>query len=202
MLLNKHNLQIAELASKDPSRFTLDVLSVTKERTAVTNGHYLVTVTLPGMADADFPAIEGFTPSNGATPEFLLNRETALEVAKAIPNKITIPVLRHASVGVSDDAVSLAVTNIDSPKVFRSRKEEGQFPNIDVVIPDSKDTTLTIAFSAEYLMKLCKSALAVCDDRNATIKLEFRDPAHAVKMTAHNSDTGQDWMAVLMPKRV
>lgn len=201
MLLNKQNLQIANLASTEESRYILTAIHVSSKWTATTNGHYLVTVTLPQAKDESFPVIEGFEPTNGTTEPFLLHRNDALAIAKGIPSKTTIPILHHASVGRANDRIQVATTDLASPKVTTIAKVEGMFPNIDAVIPDSAKTKLTIGFSADYLMKLAKSAIDTCG-KQTVIKLELRDEHSAAKMSATNSNTEQEWLAVLMPHRL
>ena len=204
MLLNKHNLQIAELAPNKESRYTLRAILVTPKWTVTTNGCYLVAVTLPAQVDSNFPAIEGFTAVNGAGKQFLLDGTTALDVMKALPKKNTIPVLLHAAVGVeTETSLSLAVTDLDSPKLFAPRKGVGQFPAVEAVIPKDEAATVTIGLDAEYLKKLADSALKTCKGdrgREVTITLRVKDANSAVKMTARNADTGQEWMAVLIAK--
>ena len=206
MLLNKHNLAIADLASKDESRYTLTAIRVTPKWTATTNGHYLVTVTLPKLKDSQFPRIDGFNPTNGTTPPFLLHRDDALAIGKSIPRKQSIPVLETAAIGATADGkIQVAVTDLDSPKLTVPRKMDGQFPNIDAVIPNGEKRTLRIGLDAAYLAKLAKSALATCDNgrrHEVTICCDFIDAQSAVKMTATNPETEQEWMAVLMPKRI
>ena len=55
MLLNKHNLSIAELASKEESRYILQAIHVSAKRTAVTDGSIAVMVTLPEVDEKNFP---------------------------------------------------------------------------------------------------------------------------------------------------
>ena len=202
MLLNKHNLSIAALASKDESRYTLQAIHVNQDRTAVTDGHIAVMVTLP--KDEGFPCVPGFTATNGSAEPFIMDAASALAVCKSIPRRTHIPILKHACVGTnSDGKLSVLVNDLETPQVFQPRVIEGNYPNIELVIPDSSKTTLTIGVDAQLLMKLAKSALEFGDDgrHDVTMKLEFIDANHAIKATVSNAETGQDWLGVLMPKR-
>ena len=59
-MLNIHNLNLADLCSKDESRFTLNAILVTKDCTVETDGHQLVKVTLPNYSADSFPEFPGF----------------------------------------------------------------------------------------------------------------------------------------------
>ena len=210
MLLNKHNLAIANLASKDQSRYPLTAIQVTQKRTVVTNGHYAVMVTLPDMADIDFPRIPNFTPANGETPDFLLCREDALAIAKVMPSKERISILNNAQVGTAINAGfgesrAIASTDLETQNVRSIEHLDGTFPNIEQCYPSKGKKSLTIGLSAEYLYKLAKSALDTCSGgrrKSVVIKLTINDPQMAVLMKCHNFKTHQDWTAVLMPCRI
>ena len=104
MLLNRSILNLAKLASKEASRYTLQAIAVEKDQAVVTDGHILVTVgnTSPA-ADDSFPQVAGLehkTFSEGPMIEnVLVSRETALAALKALPKKSTIPVLANAAMG-------------------------------------------------------------------------------------------------------
>ena len=205
MLVNKHNLQIADLCDKRESRYTVDAIHVTDQYSEVTNGHYLVRVSTSKLCtDADFPAVNGFVPANGEATDTLLSREVAQEVCKAIPSKSTIAVLKHAAIATHEKQVSIAVTDLETPKVFHLEALDGHYPNIDSVIPKEGFAKLTFGVDARYLMMLAKSAIAHAGHgkvKTAVIKIEVKAANSALKLSCANSE-GQTWVAVLMPVRL
>lgn len=204
MLLNKHNFAVASFASKDESRYTLKGIMVNEQGAVATNGHYLVMVGLPKAKESAFPVIEGFTPANGSFKPFILQRDAALDIAKQIPKNQSLSILQNAIVGVAEGSNnSIAVTDLDRAKIFKTRNLEGSFPNYEAVLP-KEHATLTITVDAEYLAELAKAAAQFQDDKSTTraVTLRFRGPNTAVEMTAQNADTEQKWSALLMPTRV
>ena len=97
MLLNRHNLNVAKFCSKEVSRYTLDVIQVSKQGTVATDGYRLAIVTLPSEKDENFPQDVGGRTINPAqlVDDQSVNVESkaALAAAKAIPKKSTIPAL-------------------------------------------------------------------------------------------------------------
>ena len=206
MLLNKHNLSIANLAPKEGSksyneRYNMHVIRVDKAGTAVTNGHYAVMVSLPTTAkDADFPAaIPGFTPAKGKTEPFLLHLDDAVRIRKAIPKKPGIPILQHACVGVdAAGQVALAVTDLASSQVFTAYKPEGRFPKLESGVP-TDEPLLTICLSADYLQKLAKAAMDFnAGDTRDMVKLKLYGATKVATMETTNGE-GQKFFAMLMP---
>ena len=139
-LVNKRNLELAKLASKDESRYQLSAILLTEAETVVTDGHILARVSLPEHKPDQFPVIAGFTP-NGSNRDALIPREAALEAAKRITKKTTIPILSCAAVAVEDkpadaDAgeaksaiVTIASTDLDTHQITPTREPKGRFPN-------------------------------------------------------------------------
>lgn len=202
MLLNKHNLNIAKIIDKSESRYTLNAIQCSPEGTVATDGHRLAHVTLPAMNDEHFPAIPNFEPSNGHTGTFLLSGKSALEISKAIPKNRIMPNLNHAAVGIGapdSETVSLAVTDLESPKVFTEKKVAGQYPNWQIVMPKAADAKLVIGFNPKYLMEAAKLAM---DFGAENITIRLTDAAHAIAIDCKNDSTGQTMTQVIMPVRI
>lgn len=178
-MLNRANFIVTEFASKEETRYTMQAVHtmqavrVESGATIATNGHYLAWISTDTSADpASFPVVEGFEGGQKEFAPFLLDVESAKQIAKALPKKTTIPVLQYAAVHVNgvtvqdgnnppyEDAskgiksVSLAVR----PQVFRPRVPEGQFPQYQAVIPDwEKDVAFEITVDAKYLATIAKA---------------------------------------------
>src|SRR5271167_1770826 len=105
ILVNKHNLALADFAAKEESRYTLHGIQITTEETVVTDGHVLARVTLPAVETKNFPIIEGFTP-NGFTG-CLLPTEACKEIEKALPKKTKIPILANAAFTTHEEKIQV-----------------------------------------------------------------------------------------------
>lgn len=203
MLLNRYNLMIASLAPKPGSRYALAAIHVGPEGTAVTNGEYLVAVTLPHVDKTNFPSIDGFTQQQTSEP-FLLGGADAVKLEKAIP-KSYIPVLNHVAVGKpGENMLNLATTDLDTTQVFKPRKVSGQFPNWKAVMHAPEvEPVVEIRLSAKYLVALAKQAVAFMGDSvsgsHSPITLRLFGATESVEMWARNGDTGQTFFAVMMP---
>jgi hypothetical protein len=201
MLLNKHNLAVAEFTSKDKSRYTCQAIHVSQDGTIATDGHRLVVVSPAPGSDKAFPVVEGFTPVSGEFQPFNLSREAAKDIAGQIPKSTNTPIIRNAIIGQpgANGEVNIAVTDLDTAKVFKCKPVTGQFPNYKAVIPKDEYAVLRIAVNAGQLAQMAKAAGAFSDDQAETLVLSFYGPDRAVKMTASNSETKQTWTGVLMP---
>lgn len=236
-MLNKANFLVTEFVSKEESRYSITAIQVRPEATVATNGHYLAWVSTDGQDPANFPVVEGFDGGQKDFVPFLLDVESAKAISKALPKKTTIPVLQYAPVHVNgvtvespdgskqEDAskgvksVSLCVTDLERPQVFRPRVPEGQFPNFQAVIPDwERDVAFEITVDARYLATIAKQAAEFIgkDKPHAELRMKFykqevipaekasdgkkRTYDRAIRFDATNAN-GQGMTCVLMPMR-
>ena len=204
-MLNRHNLNIAKLAAKEPSRYAITGVRVEPERTVVTDGHCLVAVTTPKSYDpASYPVMDRVTPTREFEP-FTLDRESALAIAKAIPRSRNLPVLEHAVIGAASNVnghAQIAVTDLDRPQVFQPRKVEGEFPDYERVIPKA-EPTLRIAFNPVLLGAVLQQAAAFQKGRSQPqVTFSFHDSngEKAARLDCDN-DEGQTFIGVVMPMR-
>jgi DNA polymerase III sliding clamp (beta) subunit (PCNA family) len=181
-LLNKHNFAIAALASKESSRYTLTAIEVSPEGTAATDGHVLCVVSAPKGSDAKperFPAVDGFEDKGDG--KFLLPADQAARIAKALPVKSTMPILKNAAVSYRDKAeagignsAAIAVTDLAAPQVFRTQNPNGQFPNYKRIL-DQPAPTLRMAFNAKQLGTVLKQVAGFTDHRASEVVFSFTD---------------------------
>lgn len=205
MLLNKHNLNIAALCSKEESRFTLNSILVTPDATVETDGHQLVKVTLPpDMKAESFPVREGQSPAVDSWKPFLLPASEALNIAKALPKKTTMPVLKYAAVTEDTDKnghSSIAVTDLEMARVFNTKKPEGNFPDFERIMPKKEDAEFRIAFNAELLRRVLQQVEAFrSEEHNAECVFSFASPSGPLRVDARNGQ-GQEFTGVIMPLR-
>jgi DNA polymerase III sliding clamp (beta) subunit (PCNA family) len=205
-LLNKHNFAIAALASKESSRYTLQAIEVSPEGTAVTDGYVLCVVSAPEANNQNFPAVDGFEDKGDG--KFILPADQAARIAKALPVKSTIPILKNAAVSYSDKAeagvgnsAAIAVTDLAAPQVFRTQNPNGQFPNYKRIL-DQPAPTLRMAFNAKQLGTVLKQVAGFTDDRASEVVFSFTDAQSPVKFEARNDETGQIMQGCVMPLRM
>lgn len=208
VLLNVNNLRLADLCQKEQSRYTLDAIQVTREETVVTNGFYLVRVTLPRV-DGTYPDVEGWPTDSGEWTEALIPRATAIEALKNIPRKQKIPILNNAVVFKDDDGrvrigtKGLAARNDRSGDLHKmvDGKQAGRFPDWKAVMPKGTPQ-FTITLDADLVARLAKNAAEfMADGRPKPLRLRFTTADGAVRMDCTPNHEGQQWTAILMPMR-
>ena len=208
VLLNLNNLRLADLCQKQESRYTLDAIQVTREETVVTNGHYLVRVTLP-KTNGNYPDVEGWPEDSGERTEALVPRATAIEALKNVPRKQDIPILNNAVIFKSNDGrvrigtKALAARNAphgDDQHKMVDGKQDGRFPNWKAVMPKGTPQ-FTITLNADYLARLAKNAVEFMADQgqNKPLRLQFTTADSKVRMDCRCNHEGQEWTAILMP---
>jgi len=199
VLLNKHNLAVAEFASKEESRYTLQAIQVTQDETVATNGHYIVRVDTPKADVNHFPTVAGTVPTVEAE-SFLLARQGALDMIKVLPKKQTIPILNHAKVGVDAEGnVQAITTDLETHRPVTIRKVTGQYPNWKALWP-KKAPTVTVGVSAAYLAQLAKVA-ATYSEQSCYMEISIWDAQSMIRLDAYDSNTNQHFTALLMPMR-
>jgi len=201
-MLNKANFLVTDFASKEESRYSLTAVQIRPEATVATNGHYLAWVsTNRSMAPADFPQVEGFEGGDKDFTPFLLETDCAKAIAKALPRKNTIPILSYAAVHKNGGPASICVTDLQNPQVFHPKPVEGQYPDIERVVPKIEDEKFSICVNAAYLQDIAKAyAQFTKGDRNQIMRIRFYGPSDSIRFDATNDD-GQGMTAVLMPLR-
>lgn len=206
MLINKKSLDCMCLfASSDPTRPMLQGVHLEASGSLVaTDGHILGILT-PGdsLQDKDFPAIGQSTGEIPALTPCTLAIDGVKALAKAIPTKSCMPIVKHAlldhtATNANGKAV-FHVTDLDNPQVVHVAKLDGTFPNYVAVIPKNPPV-YRIVFEAELLKRLAHAALTLGKDQKETaIELEFSASGlTAMKATSTNKD-GQTLTAVVMP---
>ncbi len=207
-MLNKHNLNIAALASKEASRFSLAGIHVSKERTAVTDGHVLMTVTRPTCAAATFPTPPGAPEATDEHKPFIMPTADALAIAKQLPKKSSIPVILNAAICVESPADSSRVVRILTTDLERSqtnnvRPVDGNFPDIQRVMPDASKSKFRICLDVTKLISVLQQFDKFANEagpNHKPVRLYFTDNQHAVRIDADGGD-GQHMTGVVMPFR-
>lgn len=210
MLLNKYNLSLAKLVSKENSRYTINGIHVTASGTEVTDGHRAVRISLPAQDVNSFPVIEGV--QDVPAPDFILPSDIAAKIASNIPSKSTIPVIKNAIVGISPAGSSvLAVTDLENPIVFKPRMLSGQFPRLDSVWPAmlnkrvanvKENEYVAVSLNAQYVIDILRELVAFSAENSGdtkTVRIVFHGEGRPVEFKAVNDVTGQRFEALVMP---
>lgn len=202
-MLNKHNLNIAKLASKDDSRFTLTSLLVTETHTVETDGHQLVEVSRPAPTEgASFPVPTDY-PEQAVQKHapFMLPASDAAKICAALPKKG----VAHAAVcGSSAEGGSRIVPVViggEETQTHRVRVPAGNFPDYQRIVPPASKATFKIALSPSLLKDLMAQFESFTKGQGTpSVEFYFTDDKSPVRMDSDGGE-GQHMTAVLMPIR-
>jgi DNA polymerase III sliding clamp (beta) subunit (PCNA family) len=200
-MLNRHNFNIAKLVDDNASRFTLDGICVKNDRTEVATNHYLMTVSAPELDNDNFPSIPDFTPLN-FHESFIISKDDALKISKAIPKKHTMPICQNAIIGsqtAENGHAYIGINDLNSKQIFQAKKIEGRFPDTSQVIPSQGKAKLTISFDSKLMAKLLNAMADAIDDKQPIVTFRFTDATSQVRIDAKNKETGQEIIGVIMP---
>lgn len=182
-MLTKHNFEAAKICTKEVDRgYGLNLLQVSQERTAATDGICLIIVN--GTAD-EGPELE----------PVLITREDALAIAKG-PKKDGVV---HYAVN-EDTSLSFFPTYGCVDDQVKASLIGDRFPNVDLVIPRD-EPSVTFKLDGEVLGKLIPVLTRLAKTKTAAGELtfSFHGDDKAIKIEAENPDTGQGAVAVIMP---
>lgn len=200
-MLNKNNLNIAKLASKEDSKYTLAGILVTPQHTVVTDGVVLFVVANSALEVADFPKV-GDAEAIGSFKSFILPSDAALNIPKVLPKKEPIPILNHAAVtavqeGEAGITATIITTNLETSNRFDVHCTGGTFPMWEAVLPDTAKARLTMTVDADRLISLLQQFVFA---KSPAVTLSIQDAESAIRLDGV-SDEGQHLTGVLMPMR-
>jgi hypothetical protein len=203
-MLNKHNFDIAQLApSGDDAKAIFRGVYVTPKASYVTDGRLAVRVSAPESQPSLFNTMDGIEPAEWFTP-FIVDRETALLIAKNAPKKTSDDDAQLIAVDVSTEVngqATVAVNDLLRQAVIRSNKVEGEYPDIDKLTPAKKNATLTICFNAELLAALTATVNKFCKSHGTgSVILRFTNANAGMRIDADG--IGQTLTALLMPQMI
>jgi hypothetical protein len=201
-VLNKNNFEIAKLLSDaDDAQSVHRSLRVEPKATVATDGRLLVKVTAPEVAATLFTPIEGIDAAEWFTP-FLIDRETALKIGKAIP-KNGLPNTQFAAVDCSTEIngkATIAVNELVRQDVITSEKVDGNYPDYERFLPDPDKAKMLVSFDPELLAQLMTVVQAFCKAQGAQqIVLRIYGAQQGMRIDA--AGNGQQMTAVIMPMR-
>lgn len=196
-MLNRNNLAIAKAAPKDEGKYVLQGILIEPRQSIVTDGHMMIIVAHTAHSAADFPNLGGGHVSQDEFPAFMIPTKTALEIAKAIPTKTTLPILEHAAVSHFDgDHVSMVATDLETERVFRFKRLVGQFPNWRAVLPHPTEDKPSITFDVDILQDTLNHLKSM---GVSAITMRFNDGDSPMRIDGVIKETGQAVTAIVVP---
>ena len=207
-LLHRAVFAIRHCMTGDEGHYTLDQMKITKRVAQATNGWIAVEVQTNGEDPTMFPSevagMKAISPVGDDVEEIRISKETADGIFKALPKNGHLPVLQNAMVGADGDDSVIAVTDLDSSRIFRAHGPSGNFPDLDAVRP--KQEPLAAFFLDAYLLN---ELLKVIRDFKGTRRQEscllfevyendLKKGNSPISVHAKN-ETGQKLRALIMP---
>ena len=184
-MLNRHNLSIAKFASKNVRRSGLMSIHISPAQTTATDGSVLASVTTAKMDPESTPEIAGFSGAVTDFAPFLIDAETALKIGKALPRKTRIPILAFAFIGRETEGngtAEIAVTDLDTARVFRPKKMGQRYPDWEKAIPEERRLAGSITVNAASLIALLQAAKELADSRAPLVRISvYSKPNPPVK---------------------
>ncbi len=200
-MLRAEHLRVARLATKEESRYSLSAIRVTPDTVEVTDGHLLLLAEHEPIDPATLPVIEGVTPGN--VESFCLSQSDALAILRAIPKKKRFEDAAIPQIGTESNANGCAIIGISdgsSTQVFKPRKAEGLFPNIQTCIPRTVDRPVSITFDPTLMVALCTQIadLTKGTGRIQAVTMRISDEKSSIRFDA-TTEHGEAVVAILMP---
>ncbi len=196
-MLNKYNLQIIKIASKDISRFALEHLKVEKDKTVACDGRRLIEVTRPKVNKEDFPVIPGFPLVEDKV--FYLNESEIKKVLTNLPKKPFLPILNNIGINQQEKSTNLLTTDLDSNAIIQCREKDKDldYPDTEKVYPQGKH--IKIRVSAKLLKEICEQVVNFTDDKNYAIDLSIYGEDKPIKFYSRREETEQIMQGLIMP---
>ena len=212
-LLNRKQLEIIKLSSKDETRQALNSLYIYEDTTVTTDGHRMIAVKSNQFNREDWPpnGVNWQDDAASGAVSFLVDRKTIEDTLKNIPKNPAMPILASAAVGLIEakdgepDRVVCQTTDLDRTKNIEARTITGKFPNYKQVIPDYKNEELYISMgiNASYLEEVC-NLLKKYREKSCAITLYMKKEdanRHSLVITAYDGE-GTEATAIIMPYRI
>ena len=203
-LLTKANLELAKLASDNASRFMLNAIHITPTEVCVTDGHILATLETSKQSCESWPSAGRGEVTNDWKP-FNLDAKVALDLARRLPKKTTIPVLSCAAIVDGDESVTVIATDLEQDFTAKAKRNGANFPEYKRVIWNPDEATFAfnlnaanLAVIATFVEKLNGSKRGVTNPPSCVLR--FKSARDAVRIEAQSTD-GEKFLALLMPAK-
>jgi len=191
----------------DEGHYHLDQMKITKYVAQATNGWIAVEVQTNGADPTMFPSevagMKAITPVGDDVEEIRISKETADGIFKALPRNGHLPVLQNAMVGADGEDSVIAVTDLDSSRIFRAHGPDGNFPDLDKVRPKEEPlATFTLdAYLLNELLKVIRDFNGIKRQESPLLfEVYENDPKGNKPISFHaKNTTGQKMRGLIMP---
>jgi len=195
--ITKQTKAVTSWASNDETRPNLCGVWFAYGLQVATNGHGIAMLYEIPTDPEGFPLVNGERASGNEAPA-LLPVEAVNEVVKGLgKRRTTVPILAHAlEVGARNGRVTIANGQTDT--VRQITPIDGEYPDVQQVLPDPARVHLRTAVDPGYLKRVGESALSI---GAKSVTLEFAgEPPTPLRFTA-TGENGEELVVVLMPMR-
>jgi len=207
-LLHRAVFAIRHCMTAEEGQYSLNQMKITKYVAQATNGWIAVEVQTNGDDPTMFPSgsagMKAIEPVSDQVEEIRISKETAEGIFKALPKNGHLPVLQNAMVGADGCECVLAVTDLDSSRIFKAQSEtNGNFPDLDAVRP-KEEPLASFTLDAYLLNELLKVMRDFNGIKRQETPLLFEvyenDPKGNKPISFHaKNSTGQKMRGLIMP---
>ncbi|TDI17455.1 MAG: hypothetical protein E2P05_02270 [Acidobacteria bacterium] len=192
----------------DEGHYHLDQMKITKHVAQATNGWIAVEVQTNGEDPNLFPSksagMKAITPVADDVEEIRISKETADGIFKALPRNGHLPVLQNAMVGADGEDSVIAVTDLDSSRIFRAHGPSGNFPDLDAVRPKQEPVAAFFmdAYLLNELLKVIRDFKGIKRQESCLLFEVYENDLKKgnLPISVHaKNETGQKLRALVMP---
>ena len=204
MNINKNNLLVSKVASKDDKREGLKSIRFTQNYTEATDGHRLVRITYPEQIKQDQLPTNIKTEDVQEIKEFIIPATSTKDI-KFYKGPLDFMDQAFVNVGATNanGSANFISTDLESTSSPEIKKVDSQWPDTDKVWPEGTPI-FEVAVNAQYLEDLCNIAKSLDKNKNShhTMVMRFFGPNLGIILEAKEPGTGQIMTALLMPVRM
>jgi hypothetical protein len=204
-MLNKCNFQIASLAPEGEGvPAILSGILVSPESTMVTDGGLGVMVSSVTSPQNLLFEAEGVEVADFFT-EFVLDKESALKVAKAIPKpkkdgETTAKFAVVDATSENNDRAMVSVNDLNRQEILRANKIKGDFPKLIKAIPPKSKAKFTVHLDPHRLLAMATAVAKFCSAHaSPTVSIGYYGPGQVLRFDV--SAIQQDFTGVFAPQR-
>jgi len=196
-MINKQNLSVSAFGE----RYGVKGILISDNFTAATNGKVLVIVNRPADDPAEFPVSPDGTPAQPKQGRYMITKEDAERIAKAIPKSKSLSILANAMpLAPTEESRRFLIGDLDSMQVMMVRPINSQFPSLThkKLWPKTKPK-MEITFSVELLGQLLAAIKKASTKTFPIVTFKFYKPDGAARFSCELTDEGQKMTGLIMP---
>lgn len=201
-VLNKKNLDICRLSPGDVEHNS--GLHITEKFTEITNGHYVVRVSIVKQDSVELPKSKLHKPLKRKRIDCIIEKKTAEKVMKMISGRggEYRSWENFAWIGQNTDAknTEFITSDLETFNTIVEKRNGKKFPDVNKLMKSqglTRKGKTRIAFNPEYMKKICEQ---FGKTGVRSIKLTFYNENKAIKLEGLGGD--QEITALLMPMKL